>query len=75
MKHRDLIDDYAPTFPTRLQLFWLKVCRFFRWWPFVTRRRLKRTDAYWLRLHDREMGRMSDEICRLRRALLSRRST
>lgn len=69
---RDLIDDYCPTFPSRWQLRWLRLCRWFRWWPFVTRRRLERTDAYWSELHDRERARMAYEISRLRSVLRGR---
>lgn len=42
----------------------------FRWWPWVTRRRLERTDAYWCRLLDAEREKYTKEIGRLRKALI-----
>ena len=63
---------YQPTFPTKWQLRLMRVLRWFDWFPLVTRRRLKATDAYWSQLHDREMARMSDEVSRLRGELKKR---
>jgi hypothetical protein len=69
---RQLIDDYCPTFSNRWQVRWVLICQRFRWWPWVTRARLFRTDAYWSNLLDRERSRYVDEICRLRRELLKK---